>query len=167
MRASKRWQPAIKAFKQVTPCEEFPALSGAALQEVRMIEGYLRDKNKRSKDGGSASGGAAAAAAETTIDSNTTKKVLLLTFHDGVAASVRWAASQLKWDLDVPDLHEDAANDGGGAGGNGEGWLGGCEDAASNRVSIDELGVPWAAAASFDPSSVEGAQPRAVASVVD
>ena len=113
-----------------------------------MIEGYLRDKNKRSKDGGSASGGAAAAAAETTIDSNTTKKVLLLTFHDGVAASVRWAASQLKWDLDVPDLHEDAANDGGGAGGNGEGWLGGCEDAASNRVSIDELGVPWAAAAS-------------------
>jgi tetratricopeptide (TPR) repeat protein len=41
-------------------------------------------------------------------------RVLLLTFHGGVAASVRWAAQELGWILSTPDLDE-------------EGWLAGCE----------------------------------------
>ena len=39
-------------------------------------------------------------------------RVLLLTFHGGVAASVRWAARELGWNLSTPGLEE-------------EGWLGG------------------------------------------
>jgi hypothetical protein len=41
--------------------------------------------------------------------------VLLLTFHGGVAASVRWAAEVLHWSLDAPALDDS--------------WIGGCDEA--------------------------------------
>ena len=135
LKAAGRPGEARGAFGAVGPCHDNAALAAAAKAEARALSEPTRappsparpptgGKRRRGKKaattpkggapsdgrvgggGGGGDGGGLAAAPPP-------PRVLLLTFHGGVAASVRWAADRLGWSLTVPALDDD--------------WIGGCD----------------------------------------
>ena len=116
--ALSRRKSAYKAFAEVGRCPAHPALGDAAAAEAEQLRDWLKRKQASATAVGGASAGASRrGSALGTADSRA--RVLLLTFHGGVAASVRWAAEALQWSLDAPELDDswvggcDAAHDGG------------------------------------------------------
>ena len=121
LRGARKWLSAAKAFRAASPCDHYPHLATAATAEAAQLESLLEERRQAKQQRARRPPSAAAVTkpskangARATVDAaSNQRRVLLLTFHGGVAASVRWAADQLGWDLSVPELDDE--------------WLGGCD----------------------------------------
>lgn len=138
--ASKRRAKALEAFSQVGECPGHAPLAKAAAAEAALLREWR--KGRRARKGVSASPASTSSADEplpedVVVPRPSTRRVLLLTFHGGVAASVRWAAKELGWALDAPSLDDS--------------WLGGCDDDGDVERTRGARGA----------NTINGAQPSA------
>ena len=112
LRQAGRWEDAREAFEQATPCDSRPALGHAAATEAKQLTAWLRQRARLDQQRQELELPPSVPALPA---DPVARRVLLLSFHGGVAASVRWAADEFGWKLDVPDLDEPS------------GWLAGCQ----------------------------------------